>query len=384
MALGLSEIWVAPSLSLQGQSGPEVFPGSPVLHTAFLMVCALPLAWRHRAPVTVLAIVIAAVVTWTYAMYGFTGLTPFEAFFAPLVAFYAAGSQTADRRPAAAVACLLIIVLTDLPRLIAGIGGGDVIPAWLFYAFALLGGRIIRQRRTLADTAESRAARLGRERRERDHAAVAEERARIARELHDIVAHSLSVVVLQAGIQRHARQHAAKPEGLPTTPEALASIEKVSREALVELRLLLGILRDDDADTDLEPQPDLQALDDLLAHVRQTGLAIDVQIVGEPAPLPPGVELTADRIVQEALTNTVRHAHARRADVLVTYSDHGLELEVADDGLGIANSVSGGGHGFVGMRERVALYGGTVEIGTRSGGGAVIRARLPIDYSGIC
>lgn len=203
--------------------------------------------------------------------------------------------------------------------------------------------------------------------------AVAEERSRIARELHDVIAHSVSVMVVQAqasqrlldGEQGEARQ-------------ALGSIETTGRQALTEMRRLLGILRRTDAELALAPQPGLGSLDALIGQFRESGLPVDLRVEGEPRSLPPGVDLSAYRIVQEALTNALKHAGPARADVVVRYSDDGVELEIADDGPGTGKG-GGSGHGLVGMRERVALYGGTLESGKQDGGGYFVRARLPLD-----
>jgi signal transduction histidine kinase len=211
--------------------------------------------------------------------------------------------------------------------------------------------------------------------RERDVAAreaVVAERTRIARELHDVVAHSVSVMVVQA--QAGPRLLAAPEDAR----EVFRSIEAVGREALVELRRLLGVLREGDEDAATAPQPGLGLLDTLLEQVREAGLRVDVRIEGEPVQLPPGIDLSAYRIVQEALTNTLKHAGLAEAEVVVRYGASMLELEVLDNGAGPGPRLAGSGHGLVGMRERVALYGGVLEAGSRNGHGFAVRARLPL------
>jgi signal transduction histidine kinase len=213
---------------------------------------------------------------------------------------------------------------------------------------------------------------LERERDANTRVAAAEERARIARELHDVLSHSVSVMVVQAGAERMALGSGRAPPA-----EALEAIEKTGRQALAEMRRLLGLLRTGDEPPDHEPQPTVAELDRLASQVREAGLPVELVIQGEPVSLPPGVAVSAYRIVQEALTNVMKHAGPASARVVVRYAAHELELEVADDGRGSSNS-DGAGHGLVGMRERVALYGGHLDAGSRNGGGFVVRARLPL------
>jgi signal transduction histidine kinase len=209
--------------------------------------------------------------------------------------------------------------------------------------------------------------------RERDVAAreaVVEERARIARELHDVIAHHVSMIVLQAGAERHAL------EARSATREVLSTIERTGRDALTEMRRLLAMLRDDAADP-LTPQPGLDDLPTLVAQVRDAGLPVELHVEGERLELPVGLELSAYRIVQEALTNALKHANGAQATVRVRYDRDALELEIVDDGAG-AQPATSSGHGLVGMRERVALYGGRFEARRGEHGGYVVRALLPI------
>ncbi len=234
-------------------------------------------------------------------------------------------------------------------------------------------GDAFRSRRAELEALRDRAARAEREREERAARAVADEQARIARELHDVLAHNVSVVVVQAAAAQDVFD--AHPE---RAREALRSIETTGREAMGELRRLLGVVRRDDAA--YRPQPGLGRLDELVEQVRAGGLSVAMRIEGAPRPLPAGVDLSAYRIVQEALTNTLRHAGATRAEVAVRYEPEAVVLEVRDDGVGAGEAVAGSGgsgHGLVGMRERAALTGGSLEAGPAPGGGFRVHARLP-------
>jgi signal transduction histidine kinase len=223
-----------------------------------------------------------------------------------------------------------------------------------------------------ADAAKERAARAEREREERARLAVSDERARIARELHDVVGHSVSVMTVQASAARRLlRADQAKER------EALLVVEQTGREALAEMRRMVGVLRRPEEGPALAPQPSLEYLEKLVEHARETGLPVELRIEGEPVQLPAGVDLTAYRLVQEGLTNALKHARAQHAEVLVRYTDGHVELTVSDDGPG-GGSGNKGGHGLVGMRERISVYGGELEAGPQAGGGYRLHARLPV------
>src|SRR6478752_7903533 len=218
----------------------------------------------------------------------------------------------------------------------------------------------------------ARAELLEREHELRANEAVAEERARIARELHDLVAHNVSVMVVQAGAERHALG-----EEQASTREVLASIEQAGRQALGEARRLLGMLRTGEDAGELEPQPGVEQIDLLLGQVERAGLPVALATEGEPVALPAGLDLCAYRIVQEALTNTLKHAGPAHAEVLLRYAPRALEVAVCDDGRGPVarnGSANGAGHGLIGMRERVVLYGGRLQTGPRAGGGFEVHA----------
>jgi signal transduction histidine kinase len=223
-----------------------------------------------------------------------------------------------------------------------------------------------------ADQVRERAERAEREREDQARLAVAEERARIARELHDVVGHAVSVMTVQAaGVRRLLRPDQERER------EALEVVEQTGRDALAEMRRMVGVLRSLDESPELAPQPSLEHLDKLVDQARNAGLPVELRFEGDPVPLPTGVDLTAYRIVQEGLTNATKHARAEHAEVLVRYDDGRLELTISDDGRGGGDGESGG-HGLVGMRERVSVYGGELEAGPRPEGGFRLHARLPI------
>ena len=238
----------------------------------------------------------------------------------------------------------------------------------------LIARRAVRDRELRAEALAAHAELLEREQDLHAREAVAEERERIARELHDLVAHHVSVMVVQAGAERHALG-----DQQPATREALGSIEQAGRQALAEARRLLGVLRRrGEADT-LEPQPGVEQVDLLVDQVRRAGLPVTFAVEGDRVPLPAGVDLCAYRVVQEALTNALKHAGPARAEVVLRYAPDALDIEVRDDGRGSAQrNGDGAGHGLIGMRGRVGLYGGELETGPRDRGGFEIRARIPL------
>jgi signal transduction histidine kinase len=267
------------------------------------------------------------------------------------------------------VAAVGVVVLTDPEA-----GPGDLVFVGAMASVAWLTGLAFAERNVRTAELEERAARLEREREAEARAAVAEERARLAREMHDVVAHSLSVMVVQAeaaeAMLDSDPQRARRP---------LEAVQETGRSALTELRRMLGVLREmADEGPALAPQPGLAGLDALVASVRAAGLPVEVRVEGEPRPLPPGIDLSAYRIVQEGLTNALKHAGPARAEVVVTYGERELELRVSDDGRGHDPS-GNGGHGLMGMRERVALFGGALDAGPQPEGGFALHARLPVE-----
>ena len=249
---------------------------------------------------------------------------------------------------------------------------GDFVFTPILFGIAWLAGFALRERAAQAEAAEERAARAEREREAAARIAVAEERARIARELHDIVAHAVSVMVLQVGAVRHKL-----PDSLDEDRDALRSVEQAGRSALAEMRRLLGAMRRDGDDLELAPQPGLDSLEPLLEEVGRAGLPVRLHVEGERVPLPRAIDLSAYRIVQEGLTNALKHARASQADVTLRYGSDELQIEVRDDGDGSATN-DGLGHGLVGVRERVKIYGGEMSAGAEPTGGFVLSTRLPL------
>jgi signal transduction histidine kinase len=345
----------------------------PVLASAAL-VAMLSLRWRRRAPLASATVTLGTIAVLS----AFWRLDGAWVALAMLVPLYSVAAHC-ELRPAliGAVLGLVAGALGTLAEDNAGVG--DFLTNYSFIAVVLVGlpwvgGRALRSRQLRAVALEDRAEALQRESEERARAAVAEERLRIARELHDVVGHSLGVIVIQAGAERAT----LAPEQ-ETTRDTLVTIEQTGRQALGEMRRLLDMLRRDDEEVALAPQPSLAQLEALVEKVRAAGLPVELRVEGEQVPLPPGIDLSAYRIVQEALTNALKHAGPARARVTVRYADDGLELEIADDGPGVGNADGGGGHGLVGIGERVALYGGTLRTGTRPGGGYAVSARLPFE-----
>jgi signal transduction histidine kinase len=293
------------------------------------------------------------------------------------VALYAAGlaaafllgslhDQTLGRRGLIIAVGAAAIVIHNNPSHAAG----DQIFVPVVFALAWLAGYSLRERGELATASEARAQQAEKDREGAARIAVAEERARIARELHDVVAHAVSVMVLQVGAVRHRL-----PETLEADREALQDVEGAGRTALTEMRRLLGAMRERGAGAELAPQPGLENLEPLAESVRLAGLPVRVRMEGAPVPLPRALDLSAYRIVQEGLTNALKHADASQAEVVVRYGGNLLQLEVRDDGRG---PVDGGdpGHGLVGIRERVKLYDGEVTAGAANGAGFVLSASL--------
>ena len=295
--------------------------------------------------------------------------------------FFAVGLATAfllgNVRDARKAGIGLAVILASTAILVSQIPGhttAEVFFIPLDFAICWFAGFVLRESADQTEAAEARATVAEREREADALRAVIEERTRIGRELHDIVGHSVSVMTVQtSGVRRLLRPEQEQER------EALLAVERTGREALAEMRRVVGALRDPEGGPALAPQPSLSRIDTLVAHARETGLPVDLEIEGEPVPLPAGVELTAYRLVQEGLTNTIKHASAKHADVRVRYDGDHVEIEVCDDGRGLDGKAStAGGHGLVGMRERVSIFGGALEAGARAEGGYRLRARLPV------
>jgi signal transduction histidine kinase len=332
---------------------------------AALVVGSLGLSVRRRAPrvALVLAALPAVQAIWTGFPVGDIGLS---------VALYTVAERCPRPQSAAALALLVagkVVVGIVHPPSAVGI------PVWgYFFVVARSFGCHQQTERALRHELEQRARELEHERELRVRRAEADERARIARDLHDVVAHSVSVMVLHTSAARRTLNR--DPQ---RADEAFAQVEATGRQSLTELRQLLGLLRRDDQGTELRPQPSLTYLDDLAHGFAEVGLPTTVRVVGEVPPLSPVVDLCAYRIVQEALTNTLKHAEATEAVVCIEYGQDELRVEVLDDGRGPdARAEHAVGHGLVGMRERAELVGGRVCTGRRPEGGFAVRAVLPV------
>ena len=365
--------WI-PALALGVPLVAEVVIGGPSNWTLLASVSlaaatALALMWRIRLPVVTLAVALAAP-TIQIELLGVVGGG--MAYLTVLFAVYSVGAhgQRRDALIAAALLVALFLSPNELAKIRTG-AWGDVLGPVLSLVIAFGMGRIVRSRTRQALASEQRAEQAERDRDERARAAVAEERARIARELHDIVAHHVSVMVIQA----QAGQRLVGPTH-DDAREALTAIETSGRDALVELRRLLEVLRRTSDTAGTGPQPGLAQLPALIATAREAGLPVALHVEGEPATLPAGLDLSAYRIVQEAVTNAIRYAGKAHTDVLVRYCPDAVELDISDEGTRQTTS-AGAGQGLVGMRERASLYGGVLEAGPRPERGFTVHARLP-------
>jgi signal transduction histidine kinase len=328
---------------------------------ASALVNAAAVLMRRRQPIGALVAVIAVQALVHDATYDTDPLSPF---LAELILLFTIGYQLHARPALLGLAAAVVYVGLDygsgrieqVTQGVAQIG---------FYLLAWGGGRIVHGQETRRRAAEVQVVRAS------EH--VAEERARIARELHDAVAHSVSVMVLQVGAVRRLLG-----DERPREREVLEGVEGLGRQAVGELHRMLGILRAVDAGAELAPQPSLRRVGELVEQVRAAGLDASLRVDGEVADLAPGLDMSAYRIVQEALTNALRHAPGSRVGVAIQYGRE-LVLSVIDDGARVnGHAPPGSGHGLVGMRERAALYGGTLEAGPCEGGGFAVRARLPL------
>ncbi len=353
------------------------FHGPRALNALLVVLMALPVAWRRSAPVAALVAFWVPVQVWLDVLYGAHSNLPVEPFLVLLILVYSAAAFADATGQRVVVAVLAALYASELALLAVGLKGwGNIVPGLIFITLAYALGRGVRIRRLHSESLEQRTEELKAEREVLARLAVVEERDRIARELHDVIAHSVSVTVVQAGAAERLLD--SDPEG---ARRALAAIREAGSEALDELRRLLGLLHDTAvAGLAAEPQPGLQRLETLLQQTRASGVAVEYAVEGTPRPLPPGIDLAAYRIVQEALTNVRKHTRHATALVHVGYGPRELALCVSNDGNGDADPpLPGAGHGLVGMRERVALYGGTLAYGARPSGGFEVRAHIPLN-----
>jgi signal transduction histidine kinase len=337
--------------------------GSNWVYVPVALLMTVPLGWRRRAPLLVVVLVMGAFAAQSLILDPTP--TPDVELVPALIAVYSVAAH-GDR---------WVAFIGGGLSLIAGLiwlGVDDFLLPIVMFGGAWLAGRLVQKRQLYAQAFAERARVLERERDANARVAAAEERVRIAREMHDVIGHSVSVMVVQAGAER-----LALGDERPATREALLAIERTGREALAEMSRLLGILRKEGEGLSLAPRPSLAQVDVLLQTVRDAGVPVELRIEGEQADLPAGVDVSAYRIVQEALTNVVKHAGPARATVVVRYSRRAVEVEVTDDGRRSVNGRTAG-YGLAGMRERVELHGGTLEAGGRGEGGFAVKARLPL------
>lgn len=370
LGLPAADVALATALAVYGEL--DVFlthewHGGKAVTGAVVLAMALSLAWRRSAPRVTLVVPAAGLVFLSLLYQGSeTGAN----LFILIAAVYSVALYGRDPLTAAVVYLLVAAIHTARTPEVHGVG--DWLWEFVMFGLAFGAGLAMRARHARTAALEERASALQREQDARAAAAAEEERQRIARELHDIVSHGLGVMVLQAG---------AADQVLDRDPararEVLASIRAVGEEAIGQMGTLLGLIRAGDEES-LEPQPTLADLDALLARTREAGLRTELVVDGRPRPLPAALELSAYRIVQEGLTNALKHASAASTTVTVRYGERDLQVEVADDGPGSGNG-RGSKRGLAGIAERVAVFGGRLRAGPAPGGGWVLRADLPVD-----
>ncbi|HSK25486.1 MAG TPA: sensor histidine kinase [Jiangellales bacterium] len=380
LAVGLgSLVLLATYRGIGGYDDAVGYRRADLAGVALVLALALPLWWRRSRPLAATLVVAAAAFGLGILLYA----APLAGV-AMLLAGYAAGAYAGFRKGLAALAAIsasssayLVWLGVQHPE-VPGTDPASILVNVFAFVAAWALGRGVRNRRAYTEELVHRAERLERTRAAEVRAALAEERARIARELHDVVAHHVSVMTVQAAAARRTLERDPV-----RSSEAMAAVEHTGRDALAEMRRIVGVLRGPEPDPPrpgMAPQPGLQDLPALVGQLRDAGLEVDTRVEGERPPVPPGVDLTAFRVVQEALTNTLKHAGPTRAEVSVRYLPGELSVRVVDDGRGLAAGLDGHrpGHGLLGMRERVALYGGTLHVGPRDGGGFDVRAHIPI------
>jgi signal transduction histidine kinase len=349
--------------------------GPRTTNSVLLALVGPPLVWRRRWPCAALTVSSAAIAAQVIVV----GRTPPSGFLyagPTLIGAYSVGAWAPWSRRALAALAAMVIAYDGVYAPAQGLTGSfstittEFVWIMLPAAMWLVGHHVRRRRLDAAAAAE--AARVERERQQRRLEALERERSRMARELHDILAHSVSLMGVQAG---------AAEEVLTRDPErarpVLRSIQQISRDSVGELRRLLGMLRSDELETSTTPQPNLHQLDGLIERMRAAGLPVKLRIAGSRHALSAGLELTAYRVVQEALTNALKHSRPSHVDVVLSYGPDCLEISIDNDGASVA--ANGSGHGLIGMNERVSLYGGTMNAAPRAEGGYHVAAKLPLE-----
>ena len=352
-------------------TGTLMSGGATPLSVATAVALTVPLAWRRRSPLAAALVVAAAIVVDDLAAGWDSAVLSFDC---SIIAAYSAGAHARQRHAMLALAALLVANLVDAFGAPGNRAGNVALAVVVFSLVPWLVGQALRRERRRTAKMHELATQLEAEREQRAHEAVSAERGRIARELHDIVAHAISVIAVQADaatkLLRHDPGRAREP---------LDTVQATARAALAEMRQLVGLLRETDpgAEAPLEPQPGVADLERLVDDVGRSGLAVKLEIDGERRSLPPTLDLAAYRIVQEGLTNVRKHADAAHAQVSIRYEQDRLDIVVRDNGRA-STATPGAGHGLVGVRERVTLLGGQLDAGPAGDGGFVLRARLPL------
>ena len=374
-ALVQFQIWVGP-ISQIG-NGPVSGP-KPLLALAGLAATG-PIAIRRRWPLLAVTIIMGDFAIHPFVAtndFGYPNLNLFEVFLAFLLIVYSTAANTNGRRTWIGAG---IIIGAQLVGSLSAIALGNSTPqtgSYFFYTIAWILGKTIKHRNELSRRLADRAETLEQTRDAEVEQAVSDERSRMARELHDVVSHSVSLMTLQAGAARQALD--VHPQ---RARQQLLGIESTGREAMVEMRRLLGLLRDVPDGPVLEPQPSLRHIDLLVERMKEAGLPVQLAAGEIPTSMPRGVDLTAYRIVQEGLTNVLKHSKPTCVQVTIQVLDEAVEIEVDDDGTHQPTAPGSPGHGLIGMRERVAVYGGELDAGPAPGRGFRLKARIPFEGS---
>jgi len=356
LAAAQAEIWTNPAVRAH------------IVVVPFFAAAAAALVQRRRWPLTVA--VVATTLTNVPYLLGVPRNQPISPLVILGIVTYTVAAYLELRRAALGLAAILLLCWVPILLLSREVAG-DLTFSTLLLGTVWAGGRALRRRLLRAVALERRALQAEHEREDAERAAIARERGRIARELHDIISHGLSVMIVLAG---GAEQVLARDPS--RAQAALRATQETGREALADMKRLLGVLRVEEVEMGLSPQPSMDNLERLVGHMREAGLAVDLCVEGDPVGLPPGVDLCAYRVIQEALTNSVKHGQSSVARIVLRYGKHDVELDVVDNGISTTNGH--GGHGLMGMRERVALYGGRLEIGPCPEGGFRVHACLPL------
>jgi signal transduction histidine kinase len=372
LTLGITLVGVGSQFSAPYSEAPDSFRDTDAVAVALGLAVCVPVYWRRTHPLAALLVSATAITTLSAFDY-LTNNLPIPVMFIT----YAVGAYATRERALAGLlivnGAILGIYLGNPPDL----DFQGMVANMAIFSAGWLGGQVVRARAQATAARLAEAEERAETQRQLSARSVAEERLRLAQELHDVVAHSMSVIAVQAGMGAHVIDQ--RPEDAKA---ALEAISQTSRTTLQEMRRLLGVLRDEDGARATAPAPGMADLDQLVDDVRRTGLPVELTVVGEADEVPDAVELSVYRLVQEGLTNVIKHAGPAQATVTVRCTPGEVEVEVVDDGRGAAaahrgDDGDGGGHGLVGMRERVALWGGTLQAGPRSGGGFRVRATLP-------